>query len=546
MRWRPRLASVLLTVNLLIFLLPLGGIAILRLYESELIRRTETELNVQGALVASIYRNEMLRLIRSHEPENAPEPSLSDHGIRISPEHQHPPKPDEPWTPIEATLDLAKDNVHQRPPAAIKSEGPADALAQMAAQYVAPVLMSAQKVTLSGIKMTDCRGIVVASTGGDVGMSIANQYEVQRALEGEHISMLRARKPEELVGPLGPISRRNRVRVFVAMPVIEGDRVLGAVLLSRTPLDLSKALYQNRFYLLGGGAVILIVVASVTVLTTWLITRPVKALIHQAEQVTAGKGTVAVPLTNPGTYEVDLLSKALAQMSASLEKRADYVRTFASNLSHELKTPLTSIRGTVELLKDHFAEMNPEDRDRFLTILEQDADRLARLVRRLLDLARAEVAQPGKENASVDKVVDQVAGRFRREELNVTVDSAPDLPVVAMAPELLESVLSNLVDNARQHGGSKANVAISTNLKKDGEKDFVEIIVQDDGPGIFGADRDRIFAPFFTTAKKSGGTGLGLSIVRALVTAHHGSIRLTESDSGARFRIALPVNLDKN
>ena len=113
------------------------------------------------------------------------------------------------------------------------------------------------------------------------------------------------------------------------MPVIDGDRVLGAVLLSRTPLDLSKALYQNRFYLVGGGAVILIVVCGVTVLTTLLITRPVKALIHQAEQVTASnKRVVTVPLTNPGTYEVDLLSKALAQMSATLEKRADYVRSF--------------------------------------------------------------------------------------------------------------------------------------------------------------------------------------------------------------------------
>ena len=544
MRRRPRLASVLLAVNLLIFLLPLGGIAILRLYESELIRRTETELNVQGALVASIYRNELLRLVRSNESESVPGPSLSDHGISISPGKRRPPNPDEPWTPIEAALDLAKDHVHPRPPAAIKSEKPADALARLAAKHVTPVLMSAQKVTLSAIKVTDCRGIVVASTGGDVGMSIANQHEVKRALEGEHVSMLRARKPEELVGPLGPISRRNRVRVFVAMPVIEGDRVLGAVLLSRTPLDLSKALYQNRFYLLGGGAVILIVVAAVTVLTTWLITRPVKALINQAEQVTAGKGTVAVPLTNPGTYEVDLLSKALAQMSATLERRSDYVRTFASNVSHELKTPLTSIRGTVELLKDHFAEMKLEDRDRFLTILEQDADRLAKLVRRLLDLAKAEVAQPGKENALVNKVVDQVAGRFRREDLNVTVDSAPDLPPVAMAPEVLESVLSNLVDNARQHGGPKAHVRISTNLKKDG--DFVEITVQDDGPGIAAADRDRIFAPFFTTAKRSGGTGLGLSIVQALVTAHHGTIALAENDSGAGFRILLPVNFDKD
>ena len=227
MRRRPRLATVLLTVNLLIFLLPLGGIAILRLYESELIRRTETELNVQGALVASIYRTELLRHLRSKESSHSLGPSLSDYGIKISSNQQRSTNPYEPWTPIEPTLDLAKDRVHPRPPAAVKSEVPIDPLAQSAAKYVTPVLISAQKVTLSGISVTDYCGTVVASTGGNLGMSILNQQEVQRALEGEHVSVLRNRLPEELTGSLGHISRRNRVRVFVAMPVIEGDRVLG-------------------------------------------------------------------------------------------------------------------------------------------------------------------------------------------------------------------------------------------------------------------------------------------------------------------------------
>ncbi len=546
MRRRPRLATVLLTVNLLIFLLPLGGIAIFRLYESELIRRTETELNVQGALVASIYRSELLRHLKANPSEEIPGASLADYGIKIPLHNQRPTNPDEPWTPIEATLDLAKDHIYPRPPGAVKSEAPADALAQLAAEFVTPVIKSAQRTILSGIKVTDYRGVVVASTSGDIGMSISDQHEVRRALEGEHVSLLRNRQPEELTGTFGPISRRSRVRVFVAMPVIEGDRVLGAVLLMRTPLDLSKALYQNRFYLIGGGAVILLLVCVVTILTTLLVTRPVKALIHQAEQVTlSNKGTVAVPLNHPGTYEVDLLSRALAQMSATLEKRADYVRTFASNVSHEFKTPLTSIRGTVELLKDHFAKMKPEDRDRFLNILEKDADRLTKLVQRLLDLARAEVAQPGKEQAQVNEVLDQVARRFHREKLNVAVDSAPDLLTVRMAPEVLESVLSNLVDNARQHGGPNVHVHISANLKHDAEKNFVDIVVQDDGPGISAADTDRVFAPFFTTAKHSGGTGLGLSVVQALVSAHHGSIALTESGSGARFCVSLPVNSGK-
>ena len=78
-----------------------------------------------------------------------------------------------------------------------------------------------------------------------------------------------------------------------------------------------------------------------------------------------------------------------------------------------------------------------------------------------------------------------------------------------MGPEELESILSNLVENARQHGGPRVNVHISAHPKKVAKKDFVEIVIEDDGPGISNADADRIFTPFFTTAKQSGGTGLG-------------------------------------
>ena len=109
MRWRPRLAGVLFAVNLLIFLLPLGGIAILRLYESELIRRTETELNVQGAFVVSIYRTELLRHLASNELPGLKNPVISTYGVAIPAGLVRSNNPDDPWTPIEASLDIAKD-----------------------------------------------------------------------------------------------------------------------------------------------------------------------------------------------------------------------------------------------------------------------------------------------------------------------------------------------------------------------------------------------------------------------------------------------------
>jgi len=543
MRWHPRLVSVFFAVNLLIFLLPLGGIAILGLYESELIRRTETELYMQGAFVASIYRTELLKRLAEDEAPGGQGPLLSNYGLAVRAPRAPLNNSEDLWTPVEPSLDIARDRILPPAPEALQPDAPADALALMAAEQVTPILMSAQKVTLTGIRVTDYRGVVVASTRTDVGRSLLGQEEVRRALRGKHASVLRQRVGEGPTPPIDSISRGSGVRVFVAMPVIEDDRLLGAILLSRTPLDLSKALYKNRFYLVTGGAVILLVLCAVTALTTLLVTRPVKALIRQAEEVTlSNKAAVAVPLSRPGTYEVDLLSKALARMSGTLEKRANYIRTFASNVSHEFKTPLASIRGTVELLKDHFTDMSPDDRSNFLHILEQDADRLTMLVRRLLDLARAEVAQPSSEQTRVAELFDRVARRFRSDGLKVTVEVSPEMQPVAMAPEVLESILSNLVDNARQHGSPNVNVHLSAHQQNDGERDLVLITVQDDGPGVPESDRDRIFTPFFTTARKTGGTGLGLSIVQALVVAHHGDIALEKSLSGARFQLRLPVN----
>jgi signal transduction histidine kinase len=544
-RWRPRLAGILFAANLLIFLLPLGGIAVLRLYESELLRRTETELIAQGALVASVYRNELLRSVSSGEAAAAGSLRPSTYGLALPPKKTAPKNPDEPWTPIEALLDMAMDRIHPRAPHAVESDLPPDLLAHLIGKRVTPVLMGAHRVTLSGIRVTDFRGVVVASTQGDVGKSLMHQEEVKRALSGTYVSFLRQRVDEGPAPPIRSISRGSRVRVFVAMPIVERNRLLGAVLLSRTPLNLAKALHLNRFYLLGGGLTVLLLMCVATALTTLMITRPVKALIRQAQQVTCGetKG-VSAPLKNPGTYEVDLLSKSLAQMSATLEKRADYIRTFASNVSHEFKTPLTSIRGTVELLKDHFAEMSAEDRDRFLHILEHDADRLTKLVRRLLDLARADVVQPGSEQAQVAEAFKRIADRFCSNGMNVNVEAGPELGPIAMAPEVLESILSNLVDNSRQHGGPQVHVHLSARPENNVGRDVVEITVQDDGPGVSAADAHRIFTPFFTTARQSGGTGLGLSIVQALVVAHHGTIALEESPSGALFRILIPEASD--
>jgi len=540
MRLKPHLRTVFLLVNMIILLLPIGGIAVLRIYESELIRRTESELIAQGAFVSALFRDEVLRVLSASGGTEPGTPDAQRYGVPVDPRLTEVVNRDDPLRPLHPKLDLARDAVRPPAPDPEVPTIPPDRYAVAAAIRLNPMLYEASRITLAGIRVTDFRGVVVASTRGELGLSLLPREEVKKALTGRHVSLLRDRILTEPAPAWDSSSRRGRVRVFVAMPVVHGDRVLGTVALSRTALDIPKALYQNRGYLLVGALVIVAVVIPVSLLTSRTISRPVTALIRQAEQVSRGERSAAVPLARPGTYEVDRLSNALAEMSVTLEKRADYIRAFASNVSHEFKTPLSSMQGAVEILRDHFDGMTPEERQRFLGILEEDTARLGRLVGRLLDLARADVINPGTERTDVPQVLESIAERYRAAGMPVALDLDPAAETVSMASTTFESILTNLLDNARQHGGDGVSVNLATRRLVTGASGFVDLIVGDTGKGISEADREKVFRPFFTTARAVGGTGLGLSIVQALTAAHGGTISLEPSTSGTRFRVCLP------
>lgn len=518
MRFRPRLRTVLLTVNLLILVLPVGGLIALRLYENHLIQRTEGELLVQGALVREAYLKEFRE--RAGTPSGAPEPAAA-------------------LSPIEPRLDISRERVRPRPPDALAVPGGPDPVAAAAGAAITPILQAAGRTTLAGIRVVDSRGVVVASSRGELGLSIAHREEAARALEGQQVSLLRQRISDEPTPPLQSRSRGQRYRVFVGVPVVEDGRPIGAVVLSRTPVDIGKALYLNRRPLIFGASVLLGVVVLVSVLTSFTISRPVRALIRQADLVSRGEQGALTPLESPGTHELGQLSQALADMARSLEERAEYIRTFASHVSHEFKTPLTTIQATVELLLDHTDDMRPEERQRFLLNLKETSTRLERLVRRLLEKARADVLRPGDDETSVPEALDRCVARHREAGLDARVEHGAGVGRVRMAQETFEEIISNLLDNARQHGGAGVRVRLLTRLDQATHPPGVLLEVTDDGPGISAANAPRIFTPFFTTSRERGGSGLGLSIVRALLEAHGGSIDLEPTGSGATFRVRL-------
>jgi signal transduction histidine kinase len=534
---------VLILITLAVGLLPLGGLFALRIYESALVRQTESELIAQGVLIAASYRAQFERLATSRA-NKVNGRRAAGRGLGVPEDYGNPvtspPRPADPenrWRPRFAVLDLATDPILPPPERAGPALFAAHAGAQAAGQALEPILREAQQTSLAGVRITDPAGTVVATTGDELGLSILHHEEVGRALTGEYVSAMRWRGPAQPPAPpLDSISRGTRIRVFVAVPIVHRERVIGSVLLARTPGNIRQALYGKRRELAIGGVALLASVIAIALLASFTIGRPVRALREQARRAARGERNALAPLKHSGTREIAELSETVAEMAQTLETRANYIRDFAAQVSHEFKTPLTAMQGAVEMLREHGPAMSDAERTRFLDILERDTKRLSQLVRRLLELARADVAPAAAETADVGTVLQAAAARHR--DLGLSVETQmPAAPLKAAIPaETLESILNSLLDNVRAHAGSGVTVRLGAAAAGTG----ADIDVQDDGAGISAANRPRVFEPFFTTARDQGGTGLGLSIARSLTRAHGGELELLAAERGAHFRLRLP------
>jgi signal transduction histidine kinase len=217
-------------------------------------------------------------------------------------------------------------------------------------------------------------------------------------------------------------------------------------------------------------------------------------------------------------------------------------REFATNAAHELRTPLASIVTAVEMLRTG-AKDDPEARDEFLDVIAREADRLTRLTRALLMLARAELKDelPPPSPVDVRPLLEQVAGSLRQDDdVRVSVD-CPALLVIDGDVDLLEQALSNVAANAVQHTPAGA---ITLSGRRDNGSVVIE--VTDTGVGIPAGERERLFERFYRSNNPSelrpGGFGLGLSIAREAVTALGGKIAI-ESDtaSGTTVRMVFPT-----
>ncbi len=279
-------------------------------------------------------------------------------------------------------------------------------------------------------------------------------------------------------------------------------------------------------------------------------TTPLEHLAGTAASFAAGN--LGARATVDGPREVRLIAQSFNRMAdevvTSLEQVTSEERRktqFVSDVSHELRTPLTAIRGAAETLLD--GDVAPDDQERFLSTIAREAERLTRLANDLLQLQRIEGATGELPIRRVDLRVaaDRAAAMLEPliEDRGVTLSVTGSAPAVLGDVDRLQQVVANLVDNASRIVGEGGHVTVELSGEPGG---YAVLAVSDDGPGVPDEDLPRLFDRFYradtSRTRTSGGAGLGLAIVRAIVSAHGGTIEAQNlPDGGACMTVRLPA-----
>jgi signal transduction histidine kinase len=408
-------------------------------------------------------------------------------------------------------------------------------------------LASLSDVTLSlsaeletRIRILDQQGIVLVDSmeGQDLGRDLSGVEEVAQALSGRPGEAIRL--AESRIG----IGSRT---MYVAVPISVDRQVVGAVHLSQSMSDLLTVIYDLRWRLVISAGVAAVVASVAGLLLSRALTRPIRQLTLAADEVARGNLERQVPVRSAD--EIGRLGQAFNRMVAQLRATERMRTDFVSNVSHELRTPLTAIKGLVETLRDGAVD-DREVRDRFLTTVEDETDRLIRLVNDLLVLSKADshALKLKREPLDVRDLIDRSICKLapQLEEKGILVEaSASDGPQLILADaDRIEQVLVNLLDNAIKYSPEGGRITVA--IDDEGQAlEMVSVAVGDEGVGIPAEDLPRVFERFYRVdrarARDGGGSGLGLSIAKAIVEAHGGDITLrSEEGQGTTVRFTLP------
>jgi two-component system, OmpR family, sensor kinase len=428
-------------------------------------------------------------------------------------------------------------------------------------QYRAPVL-AAQVAA-------DVASVLARDGAADLGAYLKSRYPPERAGRyvfvavrgGSIFSNSAASVPENIrltaMSAFGerPLTFADAVRPMTTTPVHVGERLVGLVLvlvLESRPTGIPHEL--GRLLSLPSTLVLMVAAVVVALVVFNPARRRLVALEHAARRL--GAGDLAARAPQEGGDEIARVAAAFNRMAGELEARDAALRTsdalrrqMMADVSHELKTPLTAMRGYIETLRMPEVALDAERRERYFATIDRETRRLERIVKDLLDLARYEhggvVLQ--RRVFDIERLFQNVAGRHEREAqtkgIAIAVQVDPLADQVVADPDRIEQAIENLVGNALRHTALGGTVTL-TATQADG---VTTLSVSDTGSGIAPEHLPHVFERFYKVdaarAAESTGSGLGLSITKAIVERHGGTIGVTSRPGRTTFTIQLPQSL---
>ncbi len=351
-------------------------------------------------------------------------------------------------------------------------------------------------------------------------------------------------------------------KVFSAAEVTSANGLEGylyVVLGGRTYEELASNLGSSYFAKVSTTAGIAIVAfaAAVGLLVFNMLTRRLKRLDGEMQRVTASSFELEPTIERRPADgdEINALTNAFIDMSAQIRQQIEQLsendrlrRELVSNISHDLRTPLSAMQGYIETLLIKSDSMSPADRDRYLRIVRKHTVRLGTLIGDLFELSKLDSASvvPQVERFSLPELIQDIAQEFQieteRKDINLDIDVADSAMFTLGDIGLIQRVLENLVKNAIRFTPEGGEVTISITERDDA----VAVAVSDNGPGISEDDVPRIFDRFYRVVDgeeaRSDSSGLGLAIVKRILDLHGSRITVTSKPNrGTRFEFELPL-----
>ena len=515
----------LLLFNILLLFLPMGSLLYLDTYERQLLSSQEASMIQQGRLLGSALsapdssglEKEALRILRNLDERVDARLRVVDINGKLLAD--------------SATIFPADTRVSPEPSSKVPSSKSLEVFSEPAPN--ARLLYRIAVFPVNVIRRLFIPPSNYSTAEFYSGQQVLLGPEIKSALEGRYGSTTR-------YSTGGQVS----VTLYSAIPVFaegssgaSGD-VIGAVLVSRSSYGILRNLYQLRLDIIKIFCVAIAVSLCLSLLHSLTITRPLKKLKAEAENI------LDTSLKFSGHFrglrrkdEIGDLSRSLAALSEKLEKRSVFIETFVSDLYHELKNPLTAIRGQAEL-----SIASPQKDDALLAGIQSEEHRMERLLAQLRELSSIDSGLENKKREIIDmaEFIPLLLKRYTRADGNlIFTDNAADKAQVFINPDTLTQVLTNPIDNAVSFSPPGGKIIITL----DAEENFWRLTIDDEGPGIIEESGTRYFERFYSersSEERAGHSGLGLAIVKAICESEGGSSSLkNRQGGGARFTLRL-------